>query len=295
MQVKYRQYPHPVLSYFSDDFIDSAFQSTLICTPTKTAYKFVVKCKTSSQDLIDLIEKETACYALHIECPATRFRSNFTFFCEEFFFEIEEDLLFGKVQVCSFILAAKDILNYNSSDFHSDYNAMSFNVNKGDVLAVDRDRVFFAEKEIDPLKKLPSIFSVRPNNSPEAPPYDIETVGDKILIRLSQENFNRYRMLQSNQSLHTTLSTLLILPALVYIIDMLKISSSTHEEYEEKRWFRVLDKKLKDIGIDLNNLNTFNDSTIVIAQNLIADPLTRSLKVIEDYESYDEYESEELG
>jgi len=50
MQIKPRAYPHPVLSYFSDDIIGSQFQATVAVKGTKAAYGFEVTAKTSNRD-----------------------------------------------------------------------------------------------------------------------------------------------------------------------------------------------------------------------------------------------------
>lgn len=288
MQVKYRQYPHPVLSYFSDDLVNCAFQSALKITTTRTTYIFEAICKTSSKDLVNLINKQHAYYSFHIECPSTRYRKIVTSSLNTFSFEISADKIDGKVQICSFIIAADDLPKYRNSNFHPDYGNISFRVKKGDVLAVDRDRTIFVDKEIDPLKKIPSIFTVCKNNGKDAPPCDIDASGNKVAIMLSEDNYTRYKILKINQNLHKILASLFILPALVSLLEIVKVEiaqSGGIDEYEERRWFRILANKLKTIGIDLRNPNSFSDSTLLIAQKLIGDPLTGSLKALEEYES----------
>lgn len=285
MIIRYRQYPHPVLSYFSDDLVGCAFQTTFRILNTKNSYIFEAKAKTSSKDLVDLIDNERACYALHIECASTRFRNIYTSNTEEFSFEIDANELDGRVQVCSFILATEDLDNYKNKNFHPDYGDITFKVRKGDVLAVDRDQSFSAEKEIDPLKKIPSIFTVCVNNAPDASPYDIDINSNKVVIKLSQENFTKYKLLSINQNLQSTLASLILLPALVSLLETLKLDRGQFDEYEEMRWFRVIENRLNAIGIDLNNPNTFSDSSVAIAQKLIGDPITSSLTALEGYES----------
>lgn len=286
MQIKYRQYPHPVLSYFSDDLINCAFQSTIKTSITQTTYKFDVIFKTSSKGLLDLIKMHKAHYAIHIECPSTRFRKIYPTSNEIFSFEIPADFLDGKVQICAFITASDGISNYKNSDFNPDYGEISFKINKGDVLAVDRDRLFYAEKQIDPLKRIPSIFTVIQNNNENPPPFDIELSGNKVAILLSPENFRSYKFTSMVQDLQSTLATMLILPALAALVETIRIEGAKNQEmdFEDRRWYRVLNKKLKNIGIDVSDPNSFIDSSIVIAQKLIGDPLAASLKTLEAYQ-----------
>jgi hypothetical protein len=124
MQVKPRSYPHPVLSYFSDDIVGSQFQSTVKITGTKTTYVFDVVSKTSNQDLSKLVESGGAQYAVHVECALTRYRSLFASGAERFRFEIPATVIDGRVEVSSFILALEDLARYSNSGFHSDYGGL---------------------------------------------------------------------------------------------------------------------------------------------------------------------------
>src|SRR5687768_15032583 len=99
MQVRPRAYPHPVLSYFSDDVVGAEFQSTVSVKGTRTAYLFAVTAKTSSRDLVALIEAGRAQYAIHVECASTRYRSIFANSAERFSFQIPASELDGRVEV----------------------------------------------------------------------------------------------------------------------------------------------------------------------------------------------------
>mgnify|MGYP000701424699 CR=1 FL=1 len=55
-------------------------------------------------------------------------------------------------------IQVEDIENYKNRNFHPDYSGASFTVSKGDVLAVGLDRHFDANKDIDPLQNISSIF-----------------------------------------------------------------------------------------------------------------------------------------
>ena len=288
MQIKYRQFPHPVLSHFSDDLVKCQFQMPITVNTTANSYIFQASAKTSSSDLVELIKNKKAFFAVHIECSSTRYRELFTSFEEEFSFNIDADKLNGKVQMCALILAAEDLPNYKNSNFNEDYGDISFKIKKGDVLAVDRDRTFIADKETDPLKNIPSIFTVSVDTNRNAPPFDIDASGHKVVIKLSKENYDRYKILKMSQNMHSTMASLLILPALVSLLEMIKFDTAAAlEEYEERRWFRVLVSKLKNIGIDVYNPHSFSDSTIAAAQKLIGDPLTSAFKKLEGYESED--------
>ncbi|QOT08465.1 hypothetical protein JNUCC32_20155 [Paenibacillus sp. JNUCC32] len=287
MQINYRQFPHPVLSYFSDDVIDSDFQASLKSSKTQNTYIFEAYCVTSCEGINQLIEDKKALFAFHFECSTTRFRKVFTSFESFFTFQLPADSIEGKVQICSFILAAEDINNYSLPEFHPDYEGHSFIVKRGDVLGIDAERTFFAEKEIDPLKRIPSIFSVQPNRGENVIPFDMDSSGHKIVIKLSEDNFEHYKTISLNQNLQPLLSSLIIMPALVSILEMIKNAEEQDFDPEECRWYQVIKSRLRELEIDVENKNTFSDSTIAVAQKLIGDPLNISLLALVNFEDED--------
>ncbi|TMV49552.1 hypothetical protein FE783_13695 [Paenibacillus mesophilus] len=287
MQINYRQYPHPVLSYFADDVIDSDFQASLKSSKTQNTYIFEAQCITSSDGINQLIEEKKACFAFHFECSTTRYRKIFKSFDPIFTFQLPADSIEGKVQICSFILAAENIEHYSLPEFHPDYEGHTFFVKKGDVLAIDAERTFFAEKEYDPLRRIPSIFSVQPNRGENMPSFDMDSSGHKIIIKLSEDNFEHYKTISLNQNLQPLLSSLIIMPALVSILETIKNAGDQEFDLEECRWYRVIRSRLKELGIDIDNKSTFSDSTLAVAQKLIGEPLNTSLLALVNFEDED--------
>ncbi len=280
MQIKPRSYPYPVLSHFGDDVIDSVFQPVVTVAGVKNAYSFSAIFKTNNSDLLQLVGKKAAKYAVHVECVQTRYRNIFTSEEERFAFEIPSGMLDGRVEVCSFILAAKPLDKYRNANFHHDYAKLTFRIGKGDTLAVGHDREFTAEKKDDPLRKIPSIFSIVPSEDPNAPGMDIDTSGAKVVVKLSKTNFDAYAALKADQSLHPLLSASIFVPALVSVIDEVRraAAESATDSYADRRWFTVVSRKLKEHGIDASNPDDFADSSLRIAHDLVGQPLNECLQ-----------------
>lgn len=287
MKINERLYPHPVQSHFSDDLINCLFQSTPKIDTGKNIYKLSVMARTSSSDLQDLIQKKQAAYALHVECSTTRYRKLITSFNESYSEDIRADFLEGRVELCSFIIATDDIPDYQNKNFHEDYGTSRFTVKKGDVLAVAQDRFFDAIKENDPLSNISSIFKVRKNTDTEENiPFVVELMGESIVILLSDANFHIYSELKRDDDKHAILASMIILPALVYVLETIKTSLNTDDNsLYEKRWYRVINKKLKEKGFDLENAQSLeNESSLVISQMLVGDPISVALKTMLDIE-----------
>ncbi len=291
MQVRVRSYPHPVLAYFNDDIVGSQFQSTVAVRGTKTAYVFDITMKTSNQDLADMIEAGKAQYAVHIECALTRHRALFTGRTERFRFEIPSSSIDGRVEVCSFVLALDELPAYANTGFHPDYHSLSFSVRKGDTLAVAPDQTFIAEKKTDPLRRIPSIFVVVPNEAYDAPAMDIDTDGHKVRVSLSRLNYEAYMFLRQAQPLHSSLNSMIIVPALVAVLEAIRRAASTADglaTLESRRWYTTVARRLKELGIDPSNPDGFPDSSPALAHKLIGEPLTDGLKSLRSYEETDE-------
>jgi hypothetical protein len=287
MQIKARSYPHPVLSYFGDDIVDSAFQPMIRVKPSKTSYTFDVAFKTSNKDLVAALSKKSAQNAVHVECATTRYRNLFSSSHEKFSFEIPQDKLDGRVDLCSFILSSQDSSEYRIVGVHKDYTELNFSIQKADTLAVGPDSSFIAEKKTDPLRKIPSIFLITQNDSVDAAAIDINLSGAKIVVALSKAAHEGYRILSKSQPMHAVLCSIVIIPVLVSILETLKHAASSADDsssLESRRWYTVLAKRLKTFGVEVTDAASFKDSSLVIAQRLVGDPLAISISALQGYE-----------
>jgi hypothetical protein len=284
MKIKERLYPHPVQSFFSDDLVGCNFQVTPVIKANRNFYSIEVSARTSSSDLHSMISEKKATYAVHIECAATRYRHLIKFSETSHVEEIPADFLDGNVELCSFVIADCDIEKYTNSNFHDDYYGVEFYIKKGDVLAVSHDAQFDAEKDIDPLEKITSIIKVRENRLQDAPPIDVDINDEFIVIKLSEKNYQSFAELRKNNNLQTTLSSMIVVPALIYCLDQVKTAAETDDHwYEHKKWFKVLARRLKKMGFkDMKEWK--EESSIVLSGRIIDDPLTDSLKMLVESE-----------
>ena len=227
-----------------------------------------------------MVEQKKARYAVHIECTQTRYRNIFRSESDKFSFDVDAGMLDGNVEVTSFILATKPLDKYRNEFFHPDYAKLTFRVRKGDTLAVGQDREFTAEKKSDPLRKVPSIFSIQPNDLGEATGIDVDTSGHKVTVKLARPIYDTYSTLRSDQSLHQILSSAVIVPALVDVLDEIRRAAVDGgiSEYKDRRWYLVVGRRLREMGIDPENADTFNESSLRIAHVMLGQPLGRSLE-----------------
>ncbi len=291
MQINPRAYPHPVLAHWGDDILSSMFQGVVSGKGAKNAYVFEAVFKTNNADLLTLVTQKKATYAVHVECTSTRYRNLFKSGEEKFSFEISSGLIDGKVDVCSFILASKPMEAYKNSDFHPDYGKSAFRVTKGDTLAVAQDQIIEATKKNDPLRRVSSIFSIVQNDDEKATSMDINLVGPKVVVSLSKLNFHSYLTLRHSSVYHPILIGSIVVPALVEVLERLRRAAleGQLENYTDFRWFLVIDRKLREKKIRLaEDPESFADSSLKIAHEILGQPLTLSLSGLKGMAEDDE-------
>jgi len=289
MKVDKRLYPHPVLSYYSDDIINSNFKLITSIDTTSDKYVFKVEAKLNNTDIRDLIDNKKAAYAIHIECPTSGFRKMIKSFDPSFNEYISSEYLEGRVEVCSFVIANDVIPQYRNKNFNSDYSNISFVVKKGDVLCIDQDFSFDAVKDTDPLKRISSIFKVKEHRDPkEKTPMTLDLEGEYITINLTKDNFRSYINLRLNRDLEATLASMIIFPALTYVIEYLKGMNGNFDDSYGKKWFRAISRKMKELGYNIEDDEAWSVHPITLSQQLIGDSLTTALKVMNDMQDIEE-------
>lgn len=280
MQINQRLYPHPVLSWFSDDYPKGIFQPALQVTPNKSFFRLVLVCKTSSKTLKGLIADRKAAYCIHVECPSTRFRSAFISYEDGYEIDIPVSDLEGKVEVSRTIVCAASIKNFSSEEFHSDFSGRSFDLSPGDVMAVAETVEFPAIKKDDELAKLPSIFSILRSHEESPEDFDIDLSDQKIKILLAPELHKKFLDLNADVAMRATLCSSILIPALISALEHVRSTDET-SLLLDRRWFIVLSKRMADIGIDALNLKASAESSLVIASKLLGNPLSKSFDDLE--------------
>lgn len=278
MKFKPRHFPYPVLSHFNEDFMSSKFEMSIDVATNAEIYIFRININLENEDLLKMIKEGYAFYAIHIECSKTRFRKIYKFDIPEYEFTIHSSFLDETVEICSLILSEINSDNYHNSDLHPDFDDSKFEIRKGDILALGEDKKMNAEKNFDSSDKIPSIFSIVKNHDKNSEPITFSMDENKIKIKLSEENYIRFQQLSSGSNdTKMILSSMIILPTLTAVIENLKTDDNFYE-YEEHRWFKVLKRKFKEHGINLDESFHTEISSITLASMLIGDPFSGSLK-----------------
>jgi hypothetical protein len=159
MKLSSRSYPHPVVGN-RDDVPGAAFQAALEMSSDKQAIYIDATVKCSSKTINDLVKKKDASLVLHVECSNTLFRKTFEFSSGQFRAQIPADNLNDSVEVNVFAKANRNISGYKVDASHPDYGTVSFDVEKGNILAIGEGQVFYIDSQFDAMSPIGSIMEI---------------------------------------------------------------------------------------------------------------------------------------
>lgn len=283
MKVKPRHFPHPVLSDFSDDY-NSEFEVEILTKCGANTFDFDLSFGLNDQTLIELINNDQAKYMVHLECSKTWTKIVQKTKEERLSLSVYAGDVHDQVDICVFIIATENIYNYYNSSFHSDYGDQSFSINKGDILAIGPH--FLVDIEKEPIRNINSIFQLEKNNDAKAAPMTVFTDSNKIVVTLSAENYSIYSSLKQNPNSLPLFHTMIAVPALAEAIETIKRNrdqdNSDFDNIKNFTWYKVIEKRLIEIGEDIENPYSLEDSSFEVSQKLIDYPLTKALKYLEN-------------
>lgn len=290
-----RTYSYPIKGkhykgYKTDDykvFIDSEVDG----------FEYSLKMVTELKDpeLKSLIKQNKASVAYHLECPATAFRK--LIYAEdqigfndrsELSFKIDKQKICGSLQICSFILATKDIENYTNSDFDDVYKNRVYMINKGLPLAIGEQFTFNYKRNTSDDSNKASIFSVSKDHKNSFFSLNMDVYNDRILILLPKGVYEQFQEKNQSENYRDLLNSLIVIPALIKVFEDIRAG----DVGTEKEWLNTIARSLssvykenvcnEDLDMQLEHIKVFFDKhdTVQVAQELIACPINNAFNCL---------------
>ena len=280
MKVNKKYYPYPVLTSYSDDIKNSLYETNIKCIRSGEFYKFEFTSTTTNSYLSKLIEETEAVYLLHLECSTTAFRKEYSSRDNKIEFAIPIDKLKDTLEICTFIVADKDIKNYQNPDASEDYENASFSIEKGCVLAVGESSDIKIPKITDELTSKDSIFIITRSDNPKDHTMKIDSSNDRLKIILLTNDFNNYNILETDVYNRPILNSMIIVPSLIFALQELKVSLLNPSEWADKKdlkWVQTIQHK-----VEMETQKNFEDflkdcDPFEYAQELIGNPVSTGL------------------
>lgn len=289
MLMTYRQFPHPVLNEFDSGYENAHFKS-IVTTKSENGYinidvSFILDCKY----LESLIKVGLASYAVHLECKATRFRIVEKSNENSISIEINSKRVNKEMEVCCLIVANQNIDDFKSDDFIEDFSGISFQIDKGEILAHDTDKIINIEKTGE-SEKVPSIFAITFEEGKVKEPLSWQASGKKIIIKISKDNFYRYKGIIKVENFRAAIANMLIIPVLTEIISIIK-EESDESEYtlsNDEECYKVIENKLVALGYETPK-KLKAETSVSVAYKLLGNLLDNSLVSLENFLMEEEY------
>ena len=279
MQLRSKYFTYPIIVDGGDFYIDSSFETDVEKEMVGYDIKFIVSAKLSNPKLEEMLQQGEVVIVHHIECPQTCYREIIKTqdnIVEKLIKDSEEN---GVVQICSFLIANKDIEKYSNDLFSQDYRGFKFDIDSGCVMAVGNQINFHINKVRDDLANTSSIFSIMPNLDPTVNSMKIDLTGDKIAIILPEIAFGIYKSMSTALDLQQAMYSMIIVPALEYVFSEIKLARNQLFIYEDQRWFRNLKKACNKLEISISEETLDNLDILTTSQLLIDNPVIDGLKI----------------
>lgn len=288
------EFPNPVLAAGRDDYIESCYFYTAFEEGSITVgkenitipMKYALKC----EGLQRLVENGDAAVVIAVKSSAASYSRLFRFSVDttELTIDIPKFEVVNRMEITGSVIAAHNIEQFSCPGEFNDlyFGASTFEIRKGDVLATENTRVIYVDdSELE--KPISSIFSIteRDDNKTDIEPYFDD---HKIIIYLKKELYDLYYKFKdfNNGALRRYAAGIIVYPVLVeaitYIIGHYQALDGDMDEitdYSGYRWFRAIEKKSSDLGIDLSQ---DVDSYTTMADRLLGGISLDALKSFKD-------------
>lgn len=288
MDIRHRLYPYPVLSDMTNDYVNSSFGMQLEVSQGMKEICLSIALQLDNKEIEQLIDEGEAEYVIHIECSYTSYRTVIKTDESEIQKRIPEHKLNGKVAICTFIVAKKEIPQYYNSSLNEDYGGMHFSLNRGNIIGIGGQINIEITKEVEELSKIPSIFTICrcAADIDESMKFDI--TGEKIAITLCNKSFENYKVLSGFPAMLPVLHSMLIVPALIYTFEMLRKEGIG--EFEDLRWFKSIKRTLNKNNMTLNEELLDTMPSFELAQKSLDLPVNRAFDALVSMDMTDEEE-----
>ena len=268
---------YPILAEGDDDYVDSYYDVKIESQSSFGKLGLSITHKCNNKGLISLIKNGDAVFLTHVECSLLGFRN--TYSCDAEMQKIEIDLnnLSNDIEVSCFIVATKNISNYYDEKFNWEFGDVGVNIECGNVLAIGPTYYIEIDRNNNKLKKLSDVIKIDSHNDNKKE-MEVNLEGNVILILISKNAKKLYSIHGDNYYKYNVISMILV-PAMIYILTMMKNNT---EAYQEKKWFKIIEKLLNENGVKVEELDTLNSngkkSVFTLAQDIFKAPLDKGLE-----------------
>lgn len=281
MEIRNRLFPYPVLCEDTDDYVAGEFYiDTKLVEQGINDILVQFDIHLDNSGLQSLIDTGKAEFVIHIECSNTAFRTVIKTFSTTEQYRIMNSRVNGDINLLGMIVSREKIGHYTNPFLNEDYEDITLNIEKASILAYDNMDPIHIAKNYEELSEKDSIFSVVKEmrldvNEHKAIWYKLEN--DKIKIMVDEEVYASYIRYQGNSTMHPLMMSLLVMPALTYMMEVLR--NEGWDGYTSDYWFIKIQKFYRLHGIDFIDDIILNEDKMIseIVQEMLQLPIGKTL------------------
>ena len=278
MEIKNRLFPYPVLCEDTDDYIEGGFEVVAdIINQDINSLVLKFTMHLDNAGLRRQISQGNAEYIIHIECSNTSFRTVIHTFSDEETYRISSSKVNGEIALLGMVVSKKDIPFYRNNNLNPDYSDIDLMIPRAAILAYYNMPKINVLKNYEELAQEDSLFSVVREmrlDQNEEKPIHFQLDPERIKIFVNEEVYSAYIQYQNNLTMRPLIMSVLVMPALTYMMEELRHG---YEEYENYRWFVKFSKFYQQQGKDFIDHVIYGEQTITdIVQEMLQLPIGKT-------------------
>lgn len=293
MNNRHIEYPHPVLSSYTNDYCDSFFEiEVLEHDDNGSDISLKIRCNLKCAGLDTFLQQGSIAAILRVICERALFRKAYNLSVgNDTIIKIPKSLIKDEFSLHAMLVATTAINNFHLDEFNNDYFGTSyFSLRKGDILAeaplvrlhlntvVQPEPTGIVYVRLDKNATIPSVhFASREDEDP--------TKTDYIYISLPNDEHINYVKLTQKKHLKIGVERFvqcsIIMPAIIEAITLIR-TELQEEDDEDKNvhyvgtvWAESIQNGLKKFGIDLEDSDKSSyELANLLLGNVISDSIS---------------------
>ena len=278
MEIKNRLFPYPILCADTDDYISGGFTvETEIVRQDINNLVLRFQMNLDNPGLKKQISLGNAEYIIHIECSSTAFRTVLHTYSSEEEYRMNNSKVNGEVALLGMVVSKKEIPFYRNNSLNPDYDDIDLMIPRAAILAYYNMPKINVLKSYEEFAQEESLFSVVREmrmDQNEQRPIHFSLDPERIKIFVDEEVYSAYIQYQNNITMRPLIMSILVMPALTYMMEELRLG---YEPYEGYRWFVKFSKFFRQQGKDFIEDVIEGESAITeIVQEMLQLPIGKT-------------------
>lgn len=256
MPNKQRAYGYPVLSPFSNDYVDgnafdcevSAVTNEQTDNQVNIQYKIFLKC----DFLEDMLLGKQASVFLDLYCAQTMFRESIRLNSLEGSIDLTPGRVFGSLRIEPIIVSNAEVPSLRFEGVHDEFGSKAFNIATGALLAYGQTTQINLRFKRTALSGF-IVVKTREDLDPNA--YRIEASANSIVLQMGKNARMVRETLNSSGEQRPILSMSMYKDCFLVALESMR----NPEISEELSWAQILQEKLEQLDIHINDYDNLDE------------------------------------